>query len=682
MAPNYTQMYRKSWESFPELKDWLRPLEKDKTKAYCAFCKCEITAKLSDLRRHTTSVKHVRAAEPFSSSRQTKLPFSHISDTQRRSSSQAEGRLAMVIAEHSSFLTVDHVSEACKVMFSDSSAVKNLKLHRTKCKNIVVNVLAPHFMESLKDDIADEKYSLLIDESTDIAVTKLLGVIVRYFSRKLRKIVSTFLGIVELQDGTAQSIVNAIKKLLCDVQLDPQNLLGIGVDNASVNVGLNNGVCELLKKELELPNLIMVRCVCHSIQLALSHAVAETLPRNIDFLVRETYSWFSHSSKRQLIYKTLYETLNDGKQPLQVPKLCDTRWISLEPAVTRILAQWEELKMHFNIARSDEKCFTAEMLYNMYSDPINKLYMLFLRPLLQDVQRTVKTFQGENVDPTKLLSDLSYLISATSRRVMIPSSRIDPLTSDIASYIDPRAYLGYEFEKTCSTSNLTQEGQRQLRDRCISCAVKLCDELRNRLPDNFRILKKMSLFSVEECLKVVKEPVIEIAEVLGYLPEQIDKIDSQWRNLTVVRWQETTSTVKFWAEVASYKDAIGVNSFHDLSELALNILSLPHSNAEVERLFSQINIVKSKLRNRLNSKSVSAIITVRSGLRRVGKCCYSYELPEVVVKQIGTMATYSETKSSGATASTSSEPAPHCSSELLDEEADEDLEDTIIFSLN
>lgn len=52
----------------------------------------------------------------------------------------------MVIAEHTSFLTVDHVSEACKVMFSDSSAVKNLKLHRTKCKNIIVNVLAPYFI--------------------------------------------------------------------------------------------------------------------------------------------------------------------------------------------------------------------------------------------------------------------------------------------------------------------------------------------------------------------------------------------------------------------------------------------------------------------------------------------------------------------------------------------------------
>ncbi|XP_066941394.1 zinc finger protein 862-like [Macrobrachium rosenbergii] len=331
----------------------------------------------------------------------------------------------MIIAEHTSFLTVDHVSEACKIMFSDSSAVKNMKLHRTKCKNIIVNVLAPHFIVILKADIGAEKYSLIIDESTDISVIKLLGVTVRYFSREFKKIASTFLGIVELEYGTTQSIVNALKKLLFDVQLNPQNLLGIGVDYASVNVGLNNGVCELLKKDLGLPNLIMVHCICHSIQLALPHAMAETLPRS-RFLVRETYSSFSQSSKRQQIYKTLFEALNDGRQPLQTPRVCDTRWISLEPTVTRILSQWEELKMHFNIARSDEKCYAAEMSYNMYNDPINKFYMLFLRPVLQDVQRTVKVFQGENVDPTKLLSDLSYLVNATSRKVLIPTLRIDP----------------------------------------------------------------------------------------------------------------------------------------------------------------------------------------------------------------------------------------------------------------
>lgn len=637
----------------PDLKEWLLPVERDNSKALCKFCKCELLAKLSDLKKHANSQKHNKSSQPFSSARQTKLDAFKCASSQQLATSEAEGWLSMAIAEHTAFLAADHLSEGCKKVFHDSNATKNMKLHRTKCKNIVVNVLAPHFVESLQQDIGEARYSIIIDESTDISVMKLLGVVVRYFSKQLQKIVCTYLGLIELEDGTASSIVCAIKKMLENVKLDPKKLIGVGVDNATVNTGLNKGVCQLLKEELGLPHLIMVRCVCHSIQLAVSHAVGETLPRNIDHMVRETYNWFGHSSKRQMLYKTLYETLNDGKCPLQIPRVCDTRWISLEPAVTRILAQWEELRMHFNIARSSEKCYSAEMLFNMYSDPINKLYMLFLRPLLQDIQRTVKAFQGENTDPTKLLSDLSNLVTSVSNKVLIPTARIDPLTSDICPYVDRRAYLGYEFERLCLASKLPEEGERNLRERCIACVTSLCSELRNRLPDNVKILKKISLFAVDQCLRVVKDSVTEIAEVLGCDPGQIERIDSQWRNLTIVKWQETSSTVTFWIEVCSYKDACGINPYLDLCELAISVLSLPHSNAEVERLFSQMNIIKSKLRNRLNIRSVNAILAVRSGLRRLGKTCNTYDLPKETIKKIGTMAAY-ESKTSEAGSSSSS----------------------------
>ncbi|KAK3882740.1 hypothetical protein Pcinc_012902 [Petrolisthes cinctipes] len=356
--------------------------------------------------------------------------------------------------------------------------------------------------------------------------------------------------------------------------------------------------------------------------------------------------------------------------PLQIPRVCDTRWISLEPAVTRILAQWEELRIHFDLARSSEKCYSAQLLFDMYSDPINKLYLLFLRPLLQEVQRSMKAFQGENTDPTKLLADLSNLIISISKRVIIPTARVDPLTSDISSYISPRAHLGYKFEKLCFSSNVPQEQKRYLRESCIACVTRLSNELRSRLPENFKILKKMSLFAVDECLRVVKEPIVEIAELLGYDPEQIDQIDNQWRNLTIVQWVETTSTAKFWIEVNGYKDASGVNSYLELCELAINVLSLLHSNAEVERLFSQMNIVKSKLR--LNLRSVNAILAVKSGLKRVRKSCNSYELPKEVIKQIGTMASYTSTESA--------DPVPS-SSVTVSEETEEE-EDYIIFSLN
>ncbi|KAJ8966915.1 hypothetical protein NQ317_009498 [Molorchus minor] len=97
--------------------------------------------------------------------------------------------------------------------------------------------------------------------------------------------------------------------------------------------------------------LAAFRCVCHSLQLAVSTASEKTLPRNIEFLIKETYNWFSHSSIRQLSYKQIYSLINNGEEPLKILKMAATRWISIEPALKRVLDQWNSLKAHFDIVR-------------------------------------------------------------------------------------------------------------------------------------------------------------------------------------------------------------------------------------------------------------------------------------------------------------------------------------------
>ncbi|KAF2351405.1 protein of unknown function DUF4371, partial [Trinorchestia longiramus] len=231
-----------------------------------------------------------------------------------------------------------------------------------------------HFKENLIADIGDGKFSLLLDESNDISVRKMLGIAIVYFSRNRKKIVHTFLSLVMLDSCDANGIIDALKTELANLKLNLANLIAIGTDNASVMVGVNNGVYKKLKEEV--PSLILVRCVCHSLQLAMSHASAEFLPKNLEFLIAETYKWFSHSAMRQAAYTQLYKAINDNQTPLKIVNNCSTRWLSIETAVGRILRQWLELKTHFGIASSKEKCYTAQILYEMYKDEKNLLYLL------------------------------------------------------------------------------------------------------------------------------------------------------------------------------------------------------------------------------------------------------------------------------------------------------------------
>lgn len=320
---------------------------------------------------------------------------------------------------------------------------------------------------------------------------------------------------MQLESGTAACMTRGIKILLEAMSLNPKNLIGVGVDNATVNTGVHAGVYELMKKEFDLPNLIMIRCVCHSIQLAISKAVEKKLPSGVEFLVRETYSWFSKSSKRQLSYKKLYDIFSDDN-PLQMTRVSDTRWLSISPAVNRILDQWEPLKIHFELSMLSEKCKSAEYLYEHYNDIRNKLFLLYLRPILKDTNHVVKIFQSDNADPTSLLNELTQLISKMCKRITVDTAEYDPLTTNMKDIATTTAYFGYLFEQEFKASNLEKETGEDLRNTCLSFTLDFIDELRSRLPDNVKVLQTMSYFSPATCLSATKNSINQLAETLGY----------------------------------------------------------------------------------------------------------------------------------------------------------------------
>ncbi|KAL6484562.1 hypothetical protein MHYP_G00066070 [Metynnis hypsauchen] len=389
--------------------------------------------------------------------------------------------------------------------------------------------------------------------SPDVSVSKYLGVVIRYFSDTKHTIVSTFLGLVEFQGGDARSIAGAIVAFLEKCCLKKEKPLGTGTDNASVMTGINNGVHKLLKEEYGLKDLILIRCVCHSLQLAVSHASNDTVPHSVEYLVRKTYNWFSASPKRREAYKAIYDTINLGHKPLQITK-----------------------------------------------------------SVLGEVQLAIKAFEGEQVDPLKLLDSLVSLIKSVSSRVLIPLASTDVLKEPIDRYISPKPYLGYLFESKAAELHLVPEEKNSVRKRCVAFTISLTNELRVRLPDNIEALQYMSVFNVEETLKRNKSlrEIENIAKLIGYSPADIDKIVQQCRAIHLSKWNETKNTVGFWSEIWKFRDAADNNPFQELAMAAVSVLSLPQSKAEVERLFSQMSVVKTKLRNRMSLETLNSILYV------------------------------------------------------------------------
>ena len=71
------------------------------------------------------------------------------------------------------------------------------------------------------------------------------------------------------------------------------------------------------------------------------------------------------------------------------------------------------------------------------------------------------------------------------------------------------------------------------------------------------------------------------------------------------------------------KDPTSINlcRFPTISKLVKSVLSLPHSNAEVERLFSQVTLIKTRQRNKLKTKTLDALLMAKHGLPST---CFSF----------------------------------------------------------
>ncbi len=246
---------------------------------------------------------------------------------------------------------------------------------------------------------------------------KQLCVVVRYFSKEKAGIGTTFLSIIALESGTAEGIFDSLVQFLKKNKLTPENCMGLATDGCSTMCGKNNSV--LTKFQAVSPRMIHIRCICHSIQLCSSFALRH-LPCNIEFMVGETYNWFSHSTVHQKKFKELFSSINIGEELQKKLKVSDTCWLSIAPCIQWILGQFEELKPHFQLIKDTENNYTAELFYQMFCSPENKFYLLFLKPILLDLNRVNKLFQLEKGSPVKLLGELIDLYCALVQKVLKP----------------------------------------------------------------------------------------------------------------------------------------------------------------------------------------------------------------------------------------------------------------------
>ena len=119
----------------------------------------------------------------------------------------------------------------------------------------------------LSDMQSSDRFALMTDESTDIAILKQLVLVGRYLTDSGIKM--SFLHIGDI-NGTAETIEGAILQYLSDKNLRITNLCAFGSDGAAVMTGRLTGVAVRLQGHS--PSMIAIHCVNHRLALAAAQA--------------------------------------------------------------------------------------------------------------------------------------------------------------------------------------------------------------------------------------------------------------------------------------------------------------------------------------------------------------------------------------------------------------------------
>ena len=119
-----------------------------------------------------------------------------------------------------------------------------------------------HYLEQqqLQDLFASPFFSLMIDESTDIAVLNEMVIYARYITPNA-DVKTVFMKIVPLFNGTAGTIEEAVIAFLEEKAISISQMLGFATDGASVMTGRLNGVAARLKRRQ--PILTSIHCLAH-----------------------------------------------------------------------------------------------------------------------------------------------------------------------------------------------------------------------------------------------------------------------------------------------------------------------------------------------------------------------------------------------------------------------------------
>ena len=506
---------------------------------------------------------------------------------------------------------------------------QNAKYTSPQIQNEVLQILADMVRKEILEEVKEAgEFSLMADETKDVAKTEQISFVLRYFYKgSVHESFLTYKAAESLNaEGLSKTIVSTLESFGLDYK---ENLVGQGYDGAAVMSGKLSGVSTRISGICKYA--IYIHCHAHILNLVLVDA-AKAEPEVADFfsLLSRLYVFLS-GSYVHIKWKRIQEEMYTKKFELQ--RLSDTRWAcryyachAIYKRLPAILKVLDEIAAESGTDRAtDARGLKAQLDFRFL------LMLSLFDTILGKCKSASDMFQSRAVDLAKA-TDIVAVLKEEMKTFRSQSEGFETMWEDAVELAKScNLQVAQDDERITRTRRPTKTPAR-LQDSvllvpavehrcgftkdtfrvniCYPVLDKVLSELDKRFSNqNCTIMQGIQALNPTSDDFLVGSKVQPLAETFDCNMDDLMHELHQAKRLVQRKvdqgLQGLTSLVDFASFLEPYKDA-----FHELYRLSKIAVTLPVTSASCERSFSALKLIKTYLRNSMSDARVSNLATL------------------------------------------------------------------------
>ena len=562
------------------------------SKAFCSICCLKFSivhGGRSDIVDHSKTNRHKSGTSAGSSSKKVSDYFKSITaNNDELITAGKEATFAYHTARHNmSFRSSDCSAGLIRTLYDSK-----FTLAKTKLAAIVSNVIAPHINKRIDDDLNTVSFISIMTDTSNHKNIKILPIIIRYFDPDIG-VINKKIATVSIPNEKSETIVKELLKAIVEKNISDK-VVAFSADNTNLNFGGverkgQNNVWRKLQKELGR-SIIGNGCFAHIAHNA-SAAGCEILDVDIEAIVVKIFKHFSIHTVRSEQLKELCSDLNEEYNPLK--SYSGTRFLTLEPAVKRVIEMFESLEKYFLELK---KC--PPLLRTFFSSKQGKFWFLFISNQLKNFNECIKFMESSSKTAFEAFDEIQLL-------------KLKLINRRRCSFIPTASVI--EFEK------LNESIQNMLKEKIDEFYATIIDyiTLWEKSIDGSEvfvwiILRKCPEWDdVEKSLKYIEErygmgihQIINrdiIIDEFHLLHPYIQDNLRQWIDI---------DKDKVWSQIFLYFQR-NLTRLTNMEKLVAFAFTLAGTSTEVERIFSLMSQIWDDQKSRLEIPTFDALLTIQ-----------------------------------------------------------------------